>query len=367
MRALNRFTAVLAMAIALSACGPFKQELYEDIGPNETGFYVPLEGDTREGSKFESLEVVEKMKVAAKRVFIPTREKKTGRLPGDFVWVATGRLIKVNRAAVTCNWTDEEGTGTSTRDEALDFGSKDGIAFKMNFTATAHIDEQNAAKFLYLWGQKELKDVLDTNVRSSLQTALVNRFGRFTLQECLADYTEITSLAVKEVTEEFLERGVTVDFMGPQGKPILKNEAVQKVIDERFITENSKLVAANQAAAQIEQNRQLVERQRGQAEMSVIDAKAAADVQIERARGEAASKQAIADAQAYEITKIALAEAEGNRLRSEALKGEGGMRLVTLKQIEQWKGTLPSFLINGSNSSGQIPFILNLPPEVLKQ
>lgn len=339
---------VVLSALALVAgCGPYQQELYEDIGPNETGFYVPLEGRTSDGGKFDSLEVVEKMKVAAKRITIPTRKLDTGRMGNDYKWIPTGRVIKVHRSAETCEWLDDDNAPI----DALHFGSQDGIAFHLGFTATAHIDENHAARFLYNWGPRELKDVINTNVRSSLQTALTQKFGQHSLMECLSKFTEFSTEAAGEVSKDFLERGVTIDFMGPQGKPVLENKDVQKVLDEKFIAENSKSIAANRAAAQLEQNRQLVAQAEGEA-----------SIKIAAVRGEAERVRQMAEADAYQVLTRAKAEAEGNAARAKALEGEGGARLVQLAQVEKWQGGVPGTVVNGSGGA-TVPIVLPIPLE----
>lgn len=65
--------AAVACAGALVSCGPPLVEVIEEIEPNETAFVISLEDDADKQQQFESVEYLEKQKVAAKRINIPTR------------------------------------------------------------------------------------------------------------------------------------------------------------------------------------------------------------------------------------------------------------------------------------------------------
>jgi len=59
---------------------PYDKPEYVEIDTSETGFLIPLEGDTTQQAKFQSEDYLKQRKVAAKRVQITHRWSQEGRL-----------------------------------------------------------------------------------------------------------------------------------------------------------------------------------------------------------------------------------------------------------------------------------------------
>lgn len=74
-----KYIACCVLASFVISCGPPLKEEFTEIEPNETAFVINLESDAKSQKQFESIEYLEKQKVAAKRINIPLREKDTGR------------------------------------------------------------------------------------------------------------------------------------------------------------------------------------------------------------------------------------------------------------------------------------------------
>jgi hypothetical protein len=116
---------------------PYDRPEYAEIDTSETGFLIPLEGDSGVQAKFQSEEYLRALKVAAKRVQITHRWSQEGRLPNSGQWIALVRLIKVNRSPVTREWTADATSGTAAKNQAIWIESADSVGFSMGFTCTS--------------------------------------------------------------------------------------------------------------------------------------------------------------------------------------------------------------------------------------
>lgn len=56
---------LFALPLLMIGCGPVQLESTVEVGPSETAYLVSLEKDNQ--GKFESIEYLEKQKIAAKR------------------------------------------------------------------------------------------------------------------------------------------------------------------------------------------------------------------------------------------------------------------------------------------------------------
>ena len=83
------------------------------IKPNESAFLIPYNGNTNQQSSFASEEFLNKNKIATKRIII---EKTYIRGLGN---VPEALLIKVNRAPVTREWTENNKTGTTKKNQGI--------------------------------------------------------------------------------------------------------------------------------------------------------------------------------------------------------------------------------------------------------
>ena len=94
---------VLALIVgaAATSCSRFDVPEFEEIGTSETGFLIPLEGDSGAQEAFASEAFLRDRKIATKRVQITHRWVKEGRAPWNGRYIDTVRLVKVNRSPVT--------------------------------------------------------------------------------------------------------------------------------------------------------------------------------------------------------------------------------------------------------------------------
>jgi hypothetical protein len=308
-------SAVLLLLL-LSACtGPAKVEQFEEIGPNETAYVIPLEGASNAGqAKFDSIAFLDAKKVAAKRVSMPLRERSLGRPYWDYEWIRTARVIKVDRAPVTREWTSSAATGTSANDQAMHMQSLDSIPFHIGATITVSIVEDDASKFLYNFGGRPLHNVVDMNIRSFILGELSSKFAGVSLADGMKDKSQYFKEAGNDAVVYFKGKGITVDYFGIEGGLGYDNPAVQQSLDRKFIAENDKQVAENEQKAQVVRNQTII-------------AKATADA--EAAQKFAAAKDAL----------TVKTEMEATILRAQATK----------IAAERWDGHLGNVVPAGSS------------------
>lgn len=208
------------LACGVTACKPYDRPEYIEIDTSETGFLIPLEGDSGAQAKFQSEDYLNQRKVATKRVQILHRWSDEGRLVTDGRWIPTVRLIKVNRSPITRQWTTEAAPagGSVTRtDGAIWIESADSVGFSMGFACTAFIAEDDAARFLYWYPSGSLADVMDHEVRARVQQVAAEVAAKYTLDVLRAKKQEIADAVKKDVTAFFQNRGVTVTTIGMFG------------------------------------------------------------------------------------------------------------------------------------------------------
>jgi len=301
--------------------GPPRLEQFEEIGANETAFVVPLEGASKsDQGKFMSVDFLEEAKVATKRINIPLRSQKTGRLPGNFKWIPTVKVIRVDRMPVTREWTSDASTGTNTKSEGLEVESKDSIGFNVGINITCSVLEDSAASFLYFYAGKKLTDVVDSNVRGRVQEILSREFGKRDLSRCKEEKADISSTVCEETREFFKSKGITIDYLGIVGGLTYEDKEIQSTINDAFVAENKINIATQDFEAQKINN----EKEKTIAETKLFVAKKFAEAQ------EAAMAQI---------------ELEIKKIQAEA----------TLKAADKWSGNLPSNMIPAN-----APLLFNL-------
>lgn len=342
--------AIVALMFLCCGCGPYQKEVSKEVRPNETAFLIPLEGGAgpADGVRFDSAEYLNARKVAAKRVVIPTRQRSLGRAWFDYEWIPTALLVVVDRTPVTREWSSPPDGTSSTKDDTLHMETKDSIGFRIGATVTAHVEEADAASFLYNYSGKALADVIDTEVRSFVQSELMHRFGAVDLSSALTEKGRFVREVVALAQQEFRPRGVSIDFLGMQDGLEFDNPKIQDTLDRKFVAENEKQIAIAEANAQSERNRAMTERAEGEKAAASISAASDRHRAEEVARGEAfrAVEAARAEAEATELRVAAnlskaKAEAEAKRLMSFAMATPGADRVVEMERWSRWDGKLP--------------------------
>jgi hypothetical protein len=248
------YSIALFLAATAGCYGPYPEAVYEEIQTNETAFLVPLEGDTAMQEKAKTIEALETAKVYAKRVEIPLRKRKLGRGFGRYEWVATMKVIRVDRSPVTREWTAEATTGTTAADQALYVESKDSINFGFSATITAHVEDADAARYLYYFAGKQLSDIIDQNIRGMALQLLAEKAGRSDLATCITDkhvFMEETETALRE---QCAAKGITIDFFGGIKGIQIADAMIQEAVDSKFIGEINAQTAEQELEVQAIRN-----------------------------------------------------------------------------------------------------------------
>jgi hypothetical protein len=346
-RLTNLGLLVLAGSCALTGCvRSYDKPEYAEIDTSETGFLIPLEGDSGSQAKFQSEQYLRDLKVAAKRVQITHRWSQEGRFYSSGRWIPTVRLIKVNRSPVTREWTAENNSGTANKNEAIWIESADSVGFSMGFTCTAFIAEENAARFLYWYPSGSLANVMDAEVRGRIQQISAEVAARYPLDNLRERKQEISDTVKKDVTQFFTNRGLSVTTLGMFGGMTYENVEIQKAIDNTVIAQQLKVVNEARFAAQRRENDRVE-----------LEANATAERARRIAAGEADAKKIAAAAEAQSIREVnqALAEAKENPLLYQLRSLE-----VERARVDHWNGQYPNYYVG---TSGTVPgLLLSTPP-----
>jgi len=255
MRKLINLSCVILLISLIGCIAPPKIELLETIETNETAFLVPLEGETKEGQgKFMSIEYLEQAKIATKRISLPQRKQKIGRFDHEVKWIPTMRVIKINRAPVTREWTQDKDTGSKKQNQSIEVESKDSIGFSVGINITSLIKEEDSAKFLYYYAGKSLDKIIDENVRGYITSILSNEFGIRNLTECKAEKDIIQQKLEKETIQEFSKYGISITNIGLVGGLTYEEKKIQEAIDNAYVAEMSILEKMNALEAQKQEN-----------------------------------------------------------------------------------------------------------------
>ena len=358
MRPLKRFgqraqllllPGSLGLILLTSGCiKAYDTPEYLEIDTSETGFLIPLEGDSVSQAKFQSEDYLKQRKVAAKRVQITHRWSQEGRMPNSGRWIPTVRLIKVNRSPVTREWattqTSTAGGATQRADKAIWIDSGDSVGFSMGFTCTAFIPEEEASRFLYWYPSGSLADVMDKEVRGRIQQAAAEVATKYPLDSLRSRKQEIADAVKTDVTNFFAARGVVITTVGMFGGMTYENPQIQKAIDETFVAQQLKVVSDAKFQAQQKENDRLVLEANGIAEKARREAQGQADARKAAAAGEA---------EAIRLINSAATEGQQNPLLLQLRALE-----VEKTRIEKWDGRYPQMWLGASGNGGSSPNLL---------
>lgn len=340
----------LLAVLPLTGCiKPFDRPEYVEIDTSETGFLIPLEGDSGQQAKFQSEDYLKQRKVAAKRIQIVHRWSQEGRMENNGRWIPTVRLVKVNRSPVTREWTTETApTGGSAHrsDKAIWIESGDSVGFSMGFNCTAFIAEDDAAKFLYWYPSGSLADVMDHEIRGRIQQTAAEVAARYPLDALRSRKQEIVDAVKKDATGFFAARGVSVTTVGMFGGMTYENPEIQKSIDATFIAQQLKVVSEAKFEAQKKENDRIE-----------LEANAVAERARREASGIADAKKIAAEAEAESIRKV-------NQALNEAQQSPALYQLKALDveraRVEKWDGRYPTWFMGAAGSNPNL--LLQMPP-----
>lgn len=275
---------VLAASLSLSlvGCKKYDKPEFVEIKPNQTAFVIPLEGQTSSQAKFDSEEFLKKSQVAAKRIEIPHKWVKTGRMNSSGKYMDTVRVIVVDRYPETREWKD----GNSFVGE-----SKDSIKFNQGLSATAQILEEDTAKFLYQYSGKSLKTVMDFEIRNYIGSVLLEKYSTANITEIRGNKSEVINYVKEKVTPYFKEKGITLSNIGYIGDLAYQDPAIQTAINKKFNAEEDKKAQAivnakneEQAASELAQAEKKAKAMKTLSEMKELE------IQEEIAKGLAGGK-----------------------------------------------------------------------------
>lgn len=311
---------LLLTAICLSGCGPARTDVFMEVGPNETAFVIPLQGDNvGSQGKFNSAEYLNSKKVAAKRIAIPLVEKSTGRAWYDYEYIPGVRVIKVNRAMVSREWSPPA-TGTNKKDESIPVVTKDSIQLGVGCAITAFIEEEDAATYLYYHGEAELSKVMDQNVRNWCVSELTREYGQLELNQAQTNFPAIFSRVFQDARTYFKTKGISIQQLGNAEGYEFKRPEIQKALNATFIAEQDNKTAQQEKIAQDTRNQKILASARTQREAS------------------------------EEIFKAQEAAKLQNQLEIQLMQSKAAMEMAT-----KWNGALPANILPANS-----PLLLNL-------
>lgn len=328
--------------VILGGCRPYDVPEYQEIETSHSAFLVPLENDAEEQVTFASEEFLKSHRISNKRVQIPHRWVHKGRWWFTGEWVGTKRLITVDRAPITREWTANKESGTSSRNEALWVESQDSVGFSTGITCTARIPNEEAAiRFLFNYPGGSLANVMDTEIRARIQNVMARKAAEYIMDDLRAKKNEIMDEIERDVVPFFEERGIEITTIGQFGGFTYENKEIQQAIDNVFKAQQEEEVAKAEYAAQIERNKTVE-----------LEAQGKAMAAQKEAEGKAEAIKAVAEANAFEIEKAL--ESEELYLRLKQLELEE-------KRLEKWDGRYPTYLMNLAESEALPNLILPMP------
>lgn len=307
MKHTRKITLILLLAlttVSFTGCRrPYDKPEFQRIEASQTAFLIPLIGDSAEQASFQSEELLEQAMVATKEVEIPHRWVQTGRKDWQGEWRDSAALIVVERKPVSRKWESGDPSAPSTN-KAIFGETSDAIGVYVAMNCTAQIEEADAAKFLYRYNNTPLETIIDTDIKKMVEDEFNLLTGKLSSTELHAHKEEIITTLKKNVTGYFKEYGVTITVLGFAEGISFENEEIQRMIDEKFASEQ--------------------------------------ELEIQKNKNDAAIEKAKAEAEVLQIA--AEAEAKANRLLAESITPE----LIEWRKYEKWDGKLPEVTGAGS-------------------
>lgn len=297
--------AITVLSTSLVGCRPYDKPEFVTIEPNQTAFVIPLEGKTSDQGKFDSEELLAKAQVATKRIEVPHKWVKTGRMSSSGKWVDTVKVIVVDRYPETREWTDKK---------SYIGESKDSIKFNQGLSATAQIEEADTPKFLYQYSGKSLKEVMDKEIRNYIGSVLLEKYSTMNIEDIRANKSEVVKYVRGKVEPYFKERGITLSNIGYIGDMKYVDPKIQEAINKKFNAEEDKKAQAiindkNEAQA----NSELKQAQKKSQAMKTLAEMKELEIQETLAKGLADGK--------IKLPENLVLGSEGNMLFNLPIKG----------------------------------------------
>lgn len=335
--------ALCFMFLGTTGCWrPFEPVKLEVVAPNEEAFLLPYIGDTKQQASSNNEEYLKENLVYTKQVKIPQQWVKQGYevLFANGKWQDAAVLVKVDKSPVTREWTADPNSGTSDKNEAIWVMTSDQVEFSTGWTITARIETRDdAVKFLHNYPNGSLVKVMDSEVRSKLQSTFGLEVTDLPMDKLRKEATPHVTKTVKAVTEFFKERGISITNLGISGGFIYKDKTIMDTMVKVFNAEQEKSVAMAESAAQEERNKKVI-----------FEATGKADALLKTKKAEAEGIKLVADAKMYELQKAA------GQLSA----------YVSLKQLElqkelltKWDGAYPKYFMGTGGSNPNM--LLQLP------
>ena len=315
MKRLIKITLLFCiMCFGLVGCvKPYDKPEYVTLEANETGFLVPLVGNSENQASFESEELLAQAKVATKEIQIPHRWVQTGRRTWQGEWRPSAKLVVVERKPVTREWASP--TSDNNKNKAIFAESKESIGIYVGMNCSAQINEEDATKFLYRYNSKQLSKIIDTDIRAMVEKVFNEECNKYGIEEIKIKKSDIMNTVTEKVTAYFKEYGITITVLGMKEGISYENPTIQAAIDEKASSE------------------QKIETQKNLNEVAISQAQAKADAELIEAQSKA-----------EQVRIAAEAEAEANKKIAESLTPE----LIEMMKYEKWTGEVPT--IQGADS-----------------
>jgi regulator of protease activity HflC (stomatin/prohibitin superfamily) len=335
------------LTLTLSGCvRPFEPIKLQVVEPNEEAFLLPYVGDAKKQSSSTNEEYLKANLVYTKQIKIPQQWVQLGyeTLGPNGHWQDAAVLVKVDKSPVTREWTADPNSGTSNKNEAIWVMTSDQVEFSTGWTITARIETQaDAVKFLHNYPNGSLIKVMDSEVRSKLQAVFGLEVTDLPMEKLRKEATPHILSTVKEVTEFFKLRGITITNLGISGGFIYKDKTILDTMVKVFNAEQEKAVAAAESSAQEERNKKVI-----------FEATGKADALLKTKKAEADGIKLVADAKMYELEQAA------NQLQA----------YLSLKQLElqkellaRWDGSYPRYFMGAGNNPNMLLQLPQLEPE----
>lgn len=325
---------VLVMCMVTGCFKPYDKPEFVEIDSCQTAYMIPLEGPSGDQVKLDSAEAYENYKIMTKRLLIPKRWNKTGRLPNTGTWIPTVRVITCDRTPITREWQVGADNGTSKKDQGIWAESSDSIGFSTGFNCTAYISENDTSKYLYWYPSNSLSEVMDGEIRNMVQQTVSEVAARYNMDNLREKKLEIISEVRKVVLPFYAERGITITTIGQFGGFAYENPAIQTTIDAVFVAQQEKAKEASLLSAMESKKSRML--QEGTAEANKIE-------EIAKGRAKAVLQEKEAEATGITLVNNALKEAQSNPLFVKIKSLE-----VEAQRIQKWNGEAPRFMMGGN-------------------